>query len=155
MKGQEILDVQKILDSRSAIVKDYSKFLSSGIKSAFTGSALIDWLLNNYNPTHTTREGLVQLVKEELFSPSLPLQDANQCKAFFINIYNVMNIHALIARYRKEKKLELHLLQRPLFYAQFKYNIGGQTYSLSDIEQGILRKNSALAHDITSTVMEF
>ena len=271
MKGQEILDVQKILESRSAIVKDFNKFLGSGIKSAFTGSALIDWLVNNYNPTHTNREGLVQLVKEELFSPALPLQvihaveqgedfldsqknlyrflpdqfkedkkdpnalnlfgidttglqlfyenkeslsiysvldelqplteelyntflnetktlvdyigieeselfnsrllpvltklafvdispllqDANQCKAFFINIYNIMNIHALIARYRKEKKLELHLIQRPLFYAQYKYIIGGQIYTLSDIEQGILRKNSALANDITSTVFEF
>lgn len=271
MKGQEILDVHRILESRSAIVKDHTRFLAPDFKSVFNGSALIDWLINNYNPTHANREELVRLVKEELFSASLPmqfiysleqgedfvdsdkifyrfindqfkewkkdpnllnlygidtsglqlyfentngqtifsvsdelqkaveelysnfldetktlidyigieeselfntrllpvlaklayvsiaplLQNANQCKAFFINVYNIMNIHAMVARYRKEKKLDLHILQRPLFYSQVKYIIGGQIYTLSDIEQGILRKNSALANDITSTVIEF
>jgi len=271
MKGQEILDVHRILESRSAIVKDHTRFLASDFKSVFTGSALVDWLINNYNPTHANREELIRLVKEELFNASLPMQfiyaleqgedfvdsdknfyrfvndqfkefkkDANllnlygidtsslqlyfentdgqtifsvsdelqkaveelysnflddtktlidyigieeselfntrllpilaklayvsvapllqnpaQCKAFFINVYNIMNIHAMVARYKKEKKLDLHVLQRPLFYSQFKYIIGGQVYTLSDIEQGILRKNSALANDITSTVIEF
>jgi len=271
MKGQEILDVHKLLESRSAIVKDHNRFLGSDIKSVFTGSAFIDWLINNYNPTHANREELLRLVKEELFNASLPMQfiypleqggdfldsdkhfyrfindqfkeykkdpnllnlygidasglqfffentngetifsvseelqkateelysnfldetktlvdyirieeseifntgllpilaklafvsitplleNANQCKAFFINIYNLMNIHAMVVRYRKEKKLDLHVLQRPLFYSQYKYNIGGQIYTLSDIEQGILRKNSSLAGDVASTVLEF
>jgi Protein of unknown function, DUF547 len=57
-------------------------------------------------------------------------------KAFFINIYNSLVIHALIAI--GEPQWLGGRLQR---YATASYTIGGQTYSLNDIENGILRGN--------------
>jgi Protein of unknown function, DUF547 len=57
-------------------------------------------------------------------------------KAFFINIYNSLVIHALIAM--GEPQWLGGRLQR---YATASYTIGGQTYSLNDIENGILRGN--------------
>lgn len=60
-------------------------------------------------------------------------------KAFFINIYNTLVIHALV-----EGLLETFpggSLSRLKLYATASYNIGGCILSLNDIENGILRGN--------------
>lgn len=56
--------------------------------------------------------------------------------AFFINLYNMMAIHAILVWGHPVGPLE----RRKLF-GDFKYVIGGCTYSLSAIENGILRGN--------------
>jgi hypothetical protein len=56
--------------------------------------------------------------------------------AFFINLYNMMAIHAISILGHPEGTLE----RRKLF-GEFKYVIGGSTYSLSAIQNGILRGN--------------
>jgi len=271
MNTQRVLDIEKVLECRSSIVKDINRMLVSDLKSVFSGSALIEWLFNNYNLSNTNRQGLTELVHEELFNPALsnqlvyPVEEGeafqdsdkhfyrfidsqfkefkkddhilnlygvdtsslqhfyeknenesiqtiidelkvvveeiysnfldesktlidyirleesevfnsrflpiitkfayadlsqlltsqNELKAFFINIYNVLSIHAVISHYRKEKRLNIFLVERPSFYASYKYNIGGHNYTLSDIEQGIFRKNSNMAVDLTSTVLDF
>lgn len=56
--------------------------------------------------------------------------------AFFINLYNLMVIHAILVLGHPVGPLE----RRKLF-GDFKYVIGGATYSLSAIQNGILRGN--------------
>lgn len=56
--------------------------------------------------------------------------------AFFINLYNMMAIHAILEWGHPAGKFE----RRKLF-GQFKYIISGSTYSLSAIQNGILRGN--------------
>ncbi|KAF7107643.1 hypothetical protein CFC21_108245 [Triticum aestivum] len=56
--------------------------------------------------------------------------------AFFINLYNMMAIHALVTCGHPAGPLD-----RKKFFGDFKYVIGGCAYSLSAIENGILRGN--------------
>lgn len=56
--------------------------------------------------------------------------------AFFINLYNMMAIHAILVLGHPAGPLE----RRKLF-GDFKYVVGGSTYSLSAIQNGILRAN--------------
>ncbi|KAM0914296.1 hypothetical protein ACQ4PT_011509 [Festuca glaucescens] len=56
--------------------------------------------------------------------------------AFFINLYNMMAVHALVTCGHPAGPLD-----RKKFFGDFKYVIGGCAYSLSAIENGILRGN--------------
>ncbi|XVF64702.1 hypothetical protein PTKIN_Ptkin09bG0188600 [Pterospermum kingtungense] len=56
--------------------------------------------------------------------------------AFFINLYNMMAIHAILVWGHPAGQLE----RRKLF-GDFKYVVAGCTYSLSSIQNGILRGN--------------
>jgi hypothetical protein len=56
--------------------------------------------------------------------------------AFFVNLYNMMTIHALVTCGHPGGPLD-----RKKFFGDFKYVIGGCAYSLSAIENGILRGN--------------
>lgn len=55
---------------------------------------------------------------------------------FFINLYNMMAIHALVTCGHPAGPLD-----RRKFFGDFKYVIGGFAYSLSAIQNGILRGN--------------
>ncbi|KAJ1406798.1 Winged helix-like DNA-binding domain superfamily [Sesbania bispinosa] len=63
--------------------------------------------------------------------------------AFFINLYNMMAIHAILVLGHPDGPLE----RRKLF-GEFKYVIGGSTYSLSAIQNGILRGNQRPPYNI-------
>ncbi|KAJ8772249.1 hypothetical protein K2173_027426 [Erythroxylum novogranatense] len=56
--------------------------------------------------------------------------------AFFVNLYNMMAIHGILVQGYPAGALE-----RRKLLADFKYVIGGCTYSLSAIQNGILRSN--------------
>lgn len=56
--------------------------------------------------------------------------------AFFVNLYNMMAIHAILVWGHPTGPLE-----RTKMFEDFKYVIGGYTYSLSAIQNGILRGN--------------
>ena len=60
----------------------------------------------------------------------------NEKLAFFINIYNVLVIHATV-----EKGAGTTNYTRYKFFSGSSYNIGGEVWSLNDIENGILRSN--------------
>jgi hypothetical protein len=59
-------------------------------------------------------------------------------KAFFINIYNSLVIHALVENLVQEND---SIFKRLRMYAVASYQIGSSFYSLNDIEHGILRGN--------------
>ena len=69
------------------------------------------------------------------FDPGTLFTDA-QKKAFWINIYNILIIHGVIALDIRHSVLEL-----VNFFGRIGYDIGGTVYSPDDIEHGILRKN--------------
>jgi len=87
------------------------------------------------------------IAKSELFSQyeelSYELQRTdiaslpeNERKAFFINTYNTLMIHAYVRNGPPRS-----FWQRFKFFTTNSYMIGGQNYSLDDIEHGILRGN--------------
>jgi len=58
--------------------------------------------------------------------------------AFFINVYNCLVIDAIISLGQPKD-----LMSRLRMYAEAAYNIGGSTFSLNDIENGVLRGNQS------------
>ena len=56
----------------------------------------------------------------------------NERVLFFCNIFNMITVHAIIIRGTPGN----NLLERSVFMRSSKYNIGGQYYSLLDIEHG-------------------
>jgi hypothetical protein len=71
----------------------------------------------------------------------------NERKAFLINIYNSLVIHSLVEGLLK--KFPGGSLSRLQMYSSASYNIGGEVYSLNDIENGLLRGNRLSAAPFT------
>ena len=64
--------------------------------------------------------------------------------AFLINLYNMMAIHAIVMWGPPHGPLE-----RRNFFGDFKYVIGGYPYSLSAIQNGVLRGNQRPPYNLT------
>ena len=64
--------------------------------------------------------------------------------AFFINLYNMMAIHAILVMGHPAGALERRKLS-----GDFKYVISGSTFSLSTIYNGILRGNQRPPYNLT------
>lgn len=75
-------------------------------------------------------------VIEELHRIDLLDLSREEKLAFFINLYNMMAIHAIVLWGYPDGPLE-----RRKFFGDFKYIIGGYSYSLSAIQNGVLRSN--------------
>lgn len=69
------------------------------------------------------------------FSPE-SLNDDNEKKAFWINIYNILIIHGVI-----EFDIHTSVLEIINFFGRIGYTVGGMFFTPDDIEHGILRKN--------------
>jgi hypothetical protein len=69
------------------------------------------------------------------FDPT-QLTGQNERLAFWINIYNVLVIHGIVAH-----GIQSSVREVPGFFARTAYHIGGQPYSLDVIEHGVLRRN--------------
>lgn len=65
--------------------------------------------------------------------------------ALFLNIYNALVIHA-IAELRRNPS---GALDRRSFFGDVQYVIGGQVFSLSAIENGLLRANRRAPYNLT------
>ena len=57
--------------------------------------------------------------------------------AFWINLYNVLSVHGVLALEIRESVMEV-----PAFFGLVAYDVGGHAYTLDDIENGVLRNNS-------------
>lgn len=71
--------------------------------------------------------------------PSIQLDDLSLSarKALFINTYNCLILHGLVAN----QLTSYDTISRLTFYATTSYSIGGHILSLNDIENGLLRGN--------------
>lgn len=98
--------------------------------------------LINYDAIATSSDyqEYLQLTKQLHFI-SMTHLDHSRRKAFFINIYNTLIIHAMIEGFLKPKLFSTAFFLRMSMYATASYSIGGQIYSLNDIENGVLRGN--------------
>lgn len=77
---------------------------------------------------------LVSARKLRYFDPLL-LNEVER-KAFFLNVYNSLMIHAIAVMSKPRTMFE-----RVSLYNTAAYNIGGRAYSLNMIEHGVLRSN--------------
>ncbi|XP_067941492.1 uncharacterized protein [Watersipora subatra] len=112
-------------DLRKLILKIYTNYLSDdGKKVDYAG-------IGHSSDFKTYRDmtTLLPKVRVEIASREEKL-------AFFINVYNALVIHANV-----ERGPPAGLWQRYKFFNSVKYIIGGQPYSLQDIENGVLRAN--------------
>lgn len=76
---------------------------------------------------------LLKFIKPESFSEE-------KRKAFFINIYNSLTVHAMIYQAQMGSLPEAPI-KVPGFWKIHCYNIGGLVYTLDEIEHGVLRNN--------------
>lgn len=65
------------------------------------------------------------------------LRDDNTRKAFWINFYNVLAIHGVLALEIRRSVMEV-----PSFFGTVAYRVGGFVLTLDDIENGVLRRNA-------------
>jgi len=63
--------------------------------------------------------------------------------AYWINAYNAFVLHAVVAAYPVDSVRDLRFGFGLLFFKRDKFVAGGKTYSLDDIEHGILRQRFA------------
>ncbi|XP_047176222.1 uncharacterized protein LOC124843506 [Vigna umbellata] len=110
------------------------RFLSGAIFEAY---AYEEGRRLDYTSIHGSEEFARYLrIVEELQRVEISDSSREEKLAFFINLYNMMAIHAILVLGHPDGALE----RRKLF-GEFKYVIGGSTYSLSAIQNGILRGN--------------
>ncbi|KAK4559614.1 hypothetical protein RGQ29_008720 [Quercus rubra] len=110
------------------------RFLSYAILEAYTSE---DGKHVDYRSIHGSEEYARYLrIVEELQRVEVQDMPREEKLAFFINLYNMMAIHAILVLGHPAGPLE----RRKLF-GDFKYVVGGCTYSLSAIQNGILRAN--------------
>ncbi|MCB9564573.1 MAG: DUF547 domain-containing protein [Kofleriaceae bacterium] len=57
--------------------------------------------------------------------------------AFWINVYNVLTVHGVVALGVRTSVMEI-----PTFFGRVAYRVGGHVLTLDDIEMGVLRRNS-------------
>ena len=69
-------------------------------------------------------------------------EDENERRAFFLNVYNALNVHGIIAR---GGQLPDTLTGKVGYWKRTGYLIDGMRFTLDDIEHGILRGNSRAA----------
>ncbi|XP_071740953.1 uncharacterized protein [Rutidosis leptorrhynchoides] len=118
------------------------RFLLYAILDAYTSE---DGKHVAYRTIHGSEEFARYLrIVEELQRVDLNRIAKEERLAFFINLYNLMAIHAILVRGHPEGALD----RRKLFN-DFKYVIGGRAYSLSDIYNGILRSNQRPPYTLT------
>eukprot|EP00850_Spirogloea_muscicola_P019570 SM000194S04806 [mRNA] locus=s194:76177:79451:+ [translate_table: standard] len=100
----------------------------------------------NYN-TMAASEAFRRFVRSTEELQRLPLESLsrNEKMAFFVNIYNVLAIHAtaVLGRF-PENAAELEA-----FETQYCYIIGGSVYSLNDLEYGLLLGNKCSPYGST------
>jgi hypothetical protein len=94
----------------------------------------------NYNALRTSRlyrEFIVHTA--ELQTIDFGTLTEKERKAYLINIYNILVIHSQA----EAGKAPDGAIERMMFFKKSRYKIGRCTYSLTEIENGLLRSNSA------------
>lgn len=92
----------------------------------------------DYEKIRLSREytALIECVRLlQIFNPAHIVSN-DEKTAFWINLYNLLTIHAII-----HFQIKLTVWERPHFFSSSEYNIGGYRFSLFDIMHGILRGN--------------
>ncbi|KAH7524451.1 hypothetical protein FEM48_Zijuj06G0120500 [Ziziphus jujuba var. spinosa] len=128
-KGITVVKPKPIIEIASRL-----RFLSYAIFEAYTSE---DGRHVDYRSIHGSEEFARYLrTVEELQRVEVQDMPREEKLAFFINLYNMMAIHAILVWGHPAGALE-----RRRLFGDFRYVIGGNTYSLSAIQNGVLRGN--------------
>lgn len=73
---------------------------------------------------------------QDLHRVDITALSADEKLVFFLNLYNAMVIHAVIRVGHPGG-----VIDRRYFFSDFQYLVGGHPYSLTTIQNGILRSN--------------
>ncbi|KAI9201493.1 hypothetical protein LWI28_024272 [Acer negundo] len=126
-----------IIDVKSKPISEIAsrlRILSYAILEAYASE---DGRHVDYRSVHGSEEFARYLrIVQELQRVELQDMPREEKLAFFINLYNMMTIHAILVL-----GYPVGALERSKLFGDFKYVIGGCTYSLSAIQNGILRCN--------------
>lgn len=118
------------------------RFLSYAIFEAYSSE---DGRHVDYRSIHGSEEFARYLrIIEELQRVDLNNTPREEKLAFFMNLFNMMVIHAILMM-----GYPTGALDRRKMLGDFKYIIGGCTYSLSDIQNGVLRANQRPPYTLT------
>lgn len=82
------------------------------------------------------RQHLRSLSQQLRFIDLDALEDVTRRKAFFINLYNVLMVDAVV-----DFEIRHSVMERPEIFSMAAYRIGSQVWTLDAIEHGILRGN--------------
>ncbi|XP_010529868.1 PREDICTED: uncharacterized protein LOC104806584 isoform X2 [Tarenaya hassleriana] len=117
--------------SAATVSNKLYKIMSAILESyASEDHSLVDYVAISRSEEFRRYLNLVQ----DLQRLNLHELSTNEKLAFFMNLYNAMVIHALIRIGFPEGVIE-----RRSFFSDFQYIVGGNSYSLSNIRNGILR----------------
>lgn len=133
-------------DDGSQLVNQLSKCMLS-MKGNYMSSdgSIVDYETMRNSQQMDEYVALVQQLANVRLSALSPAEK----KAFFINIYNSLTLHALCRSDILPAEKATSTLGRLKLYASAAYVIDGAEYSLNDIENGILRGNKASAAPFT------
>ncbi|XP_030845992.1 uncharacterized protein LOC593247 [Strongylocentrotus purpuratus] len=112
-------------DLRKLILSLYNDFLTPDGKS-----------VNYKGIAESSQFKMYTRMTAQLYRVDIKSATREEKIAFFINIYNALVIHGYVA-----VGAPTNLWQRYKFFNYVSYIIGGQLYSLNDIENGVLRAN--------------
>jgi Protein of unknown function, DUF547 len=84
------------------------------------------------------RGDFARLEQAEFEAPAHADNAELEARAFWINLYNVLTLHAM-----HRAKIQSSVLEHPGFFANYAYRVSGHVFSLNDIEHGVLRGNRA------------
>mmetsp|Transcript_23647 Transcript_23647/g.39676 ORF Transcript_23647/g.39676 Transcript_23647/m.39676 type:complete len:501 (+) Transcript_23647:261-1763(+) len=109
------------------------KKLFSEVQGRFTNNeGLVDYAAMAEDPKYREfQEAVCEFQRADIH-----VMDHNTKLAFFVNLYNVIVLHAFT-----ELGIATSSIQRSKYFEEAKYIVGGCTLSLVDIENGILRGN--------------
>ena len=89
-------------------------------------------------------------------NPFTLLKNEKMKKSFFINLYNILNVHTIVNYFKENpSKKTIPKFTRLNFFKKYYYNIGGFNFSLDDIEHGILRKNNNFGKRFFKTIWDY
>jgi hypothetical protein len=86
--------------------------------------------------------GELAALAAELGGARFDLDGDDARTAFWINLYNVLTIHGVLALGVRRSVMEI-----PTFFGRVAYRVAGHVHTLDDIENGILRRNAP--HPVT------
>eukprot|EP00189_Rhodosorus_marinus_P003682 CAMPEP_0113955836 /NCGR_PEP_ID=MMETSP0011_2-20120614/1649_1 /TAXON_ID=101924 /ORGANISM="Rhodosorus marinus" /LENGTH=284 /DNA_ID=CAMNT_0000965759 /DNA_START=258 /DNA_END=1112 /DNA_ORIENTATION=+ /assembly_acc=CAM_ASM_000156 len=137
--GRTLLNAPPVgQDHTGPTTQDIAGELQSQIKSLYVEYLDIEGMKVDYDALRNSdgfKEYETQALRLVDVDPTSLKRDERI--AFFVNLYNALTIHGM-ARARVQPS---NLPSRLLFYSKTSYIIGGQPYSLNDIENNVLRGN--------------
>ncbi|KAJ8904856.1 hypothetical protein NDN08_001370 [Rhodosorus marinus] len=137
--GRTLLNAPRVgQKSTGPTTEDIAGELQSQIKSLYVEYLDIEGMKVDYDALRNS-DGF-----KEYETQALGLVDTDPTRlnrdqriAFFVNLYNALTIHGMA----RAKVQPSNLPSRLIFYSKTSYMIGGQPYSLNDIENNVLRGN--------------